>query len=99
LEILLHFFFCFPMLLRFFLWFSWSWSVVFMDCYFVETTYIYIYRIKVDWHVSFLSPLFSLTYLYHWYWLLYKLLNIICTQSTFFFFFVLISVMTFLLLK
>ncbi len=56
-------------------------------------------RIMVDWHVSFLSPLFSLTYLYDRSNLLHKLLNIICTQSTFFLFFVLISVMTFLFLK
>jgi len=54
---------------------------------------------KVDWLVSFLSPLFSFTYLYHQFSSLHKLLNIICAQSTFFPFFVLINVITFMLLK
>jgi hypothetical protein len=35
-----------------------------------------------DWHVSFLSPLLSLTYLYHWFSSLHRLLNIIYAQST-----------------
>jgi len=38
-------------------------------------------KIRADWHVSFLSPLVSLTCLYHWSNLLHKLLYIICTQS------------------
>ncbi len=55
--------------------------------------------IKVDWHVSFLSPLFSLTYLYHWSNSLHKVIYMIYAQSTFSPFFALINVMTFLLLK
>jgi hypothetical protein len=51
---------------------------------------------NVDWHVS---PLFSLTYLYHLSNWLHKLLNIICAQSTCCPFFVLTNVITFLLLK
>jgi hypothetical protein len=34
--------------------------------------------IKANWQVSFLSPLFSLTYLYHWSNSLHRLLNIMC---------------------
>jgi hypothetical protein len=32
---------------------------------------------KANWHVYFISPLFSLTYLYHWSSPLHKLLNIV----------------------
>jgi hypothetical protein len=53
-------------------------------------------NIRVDWHVSFLSPLLSLTYLYHRSSSLHKLLYIICAQSTFFHFSILINVMAFL---
>jgi hypothetical protein len=55
--------------------------------------------IKANWQVSFVSPLFSLTYLYHQSSSLHKLLYIICAQSTFFPFSVLSNVMPFLLLK
>ncbi len=48
---------------------------------------------NVDWHVSFLSPLFSLTYLYHLSSSLHKLLNIMCAQSTLCPFYVFINVM------
>jgi hypothetical protein len=54
---------------------------------------------KVDWQVFFLSPLFSYTYVYHQSSSLHRLLNIICAQFTFFPFFALINVITFLLLK
>jgi hypothetical protein len=54
---------------------------------------------NVDWQVSFISPLFSLTYLYHWSNSLHILLNIICAQSTFYPFFALINVITCMLLK
>jgi hypothetical protein len=46
-----------------------------------------------------LSPLFSLTHLYHQFNSLHKLLYIICVQSTFFPFYILINAMEFLLLK
>jgi hypothetical protein len=39
---------------------------------------------KANWQVSFLSPLFSWTYLYHQSSSLHRLLNIICAQSTFY---------------
>jgi hypothetical protein len=48
---------------------------------------------NVDWQVSFLSPLFSLAYLYHLSSSLHKLLNIMCAQSTFCPFYVFINVM------
>jgi hypothetical protein len=53
---------------------------------------------KVDWQVSLLSPLFSLTYLYHLSNSLHKLLNIIYGQSTFYPFSTFTNVITFLLL-
>jgi len=52
---------------------------------------------KANWQVSFLSPLLSLTYLYHLSNSLHKLLNIICAQSTFCPFFALNNLITLLL--
>jgi hypothetical protein len=49
--------------------------------------------------VPFLSPLCSLTYLYHLFSSLHKLLNIICAQSTYYPFFAFTNVIAFLLLK
>jgi hypothetical protein len=38
-------------------------------------------KIRVDWYVSFLPPLFSLTYLYHQSSSSHKLLYIICIHN------------------
>jgi hypothetical protein len=54
---------------------------------------------EANWHVYFLSPLFSLTCLYNLSNSPHKLLNIICAQSTFYPFFALTNVIAFLLLK
>jgi len=54
---------------------------------------------KANWHIYFLSPLLSLTYLYHLSNSLHRLLNIICAQSTCYPFSVLTNVITFLFLK
>jgi hypothetical protein len=54
---------------------------------------------KANWQVTFISPLFSLTYLYYLSNSLHKLLNIIFAQSTFYPFSALTNVITFLLLK
>jgi hypothetical protein len=54
---------------------------------------------KANWQVSFLSSLFSLTYVYRQSNSLHKLLNIICAQSIFYPFSFLTNVITFLLLE